>query len=140
MSDYHSFEVQVYYEDTDLSGAVYHANYLKFFERAREHVIGADVLRIFPALGLVAANELGVAWLGFVVYGADLSFKRGARLGDTLEIRTRTEVESDYRAVFEQDAWPVDGDGPYVESTIEIVCVDARGELVPLPGVIPELS
>ena len=130
MSDYHSFEVQVYYEDTDLSGAVYHANYLKFFERAREHVIGADVLRRLH-------EEDG---LGFVVYGADLSFKRGARLGDRLEIRTTTEVESDYRAVFEQDAWPIDGDTPYVESTIEIVCVDERGELVPLPGVIPELA
>lgn len=130
MSDYHSHQVQVYYEDTDLSGAVYHANYLKFFERAREHVIGADELRRLH-------QEEGI---GFVVYEANITFKRGARLGDKLEIRTTTEVESDYRAVFEQDAWPADGNEPYVESTIEIVCVDESGDLVPLPGVIPEVG
>lgn len=128
MSDYHSHEVRVYYEDTDLSGAVYHANYLKFFERAREHVIGPELLRdLYENDGL-----------GFVVYEADLSFKRGARLGDRLEIRTRVERESDYRAVFHQSAWPFDGDDPYVESTIDIVCIDESGDLAPLPGVIPE--
>ncbi|MFB6351960.1 MAG: YbgC/FadM family acyl-CoA thioesterase [Bradymonadaceae bacterium] len=130
MSDYHSHDVQVYYEDTDLSGAVYHANYLKFFERAREHVIGADELRRLH-------DEEG---LGFVVYEADISFKRGARLGDQLEIRSEAVVESDYRAVFDQSAWPMDGDAPYVEATIEIVCIDESGELVPLPGVIPEVG
>ena len=36
MQNNHRFSVQVYYEDTDHSGVVYHANYLKFFERARE--------------------------------------------------------------------------------------------------------
>ena len=37
-------QVQVYYEDTDHSGVVYHANYLKYFERAREGVIGPQAL------------------------------------------------------------------------------------------------
>ena len=36
--------VQIYYEDTDHSGLVYHANYLKYFERAREHLLGVDEL------------------------------------------------------------------------------------------------
>ncbi|HBF45795.1 MAG TPA: thioesterase, partial [Shewanella frigidimarina] len=40
-SPVHSFSVQIYYEDTDFSGVVYHPNFLKYFERAREHVIGA---------------------------------------------------------------------------------------------------
>ena len=42
--DYHSHEFQIYYEDTDLSGIVYHANYLKYFERAREHLLGVEEL------------------------------------------------------------------------------------------------
>ncbi|MEI6897269.1 MAG: thioesterase, partial [Psychromonas sp.] len=36
--------VQIYYEDTDHSGVVYHPNFLKYFERAREHVIDSDRL------------------------------------------------------------------------------------------------
>ncbi len=126
MTDYHSHEVRVYYEDTDLSGSVYHANYLKFFERAREHVIGPEVLRQLH-------EQRG---LGFVVYGADMSFKRGAKLGDRLEIRTRVNRESDFRVIFEQDAYPLEGGDPYVESTIELVCVDEDEELIPLPDVV----
>ena len=49
----HLFPVRVYYEDTDLSGIVYHANYLKWFERAR-----SDLLRLLghnkPPVGEVA--------------------------------------------------------------------------------------
>ena len=127
MSDYHSHIVRVYYEDTDLSGAVYHANYLKFFERAREHVIGPHKLRsMYEDDGL-----------GFVVYEAEMSFKRGARLGDELEIRTRVRRESGFRAVFEQSAWPLEGEDPFVEATIDIVCVDESDALVELPGIIP---
>ena len=40
----HVLDIQIYYEDTDFSGVVYHANYLRFFERAREHILGADEL------------------------------------------------------------------------------------------------
>lgn len=128
MDDYHSFEVRVYYEDTDLSGSVYHANYLKYFERAREHYIGPERLaELYEEQGL-----------GFVVYEMNVRFRRGASLADRLEIRSTAEIESDFRAVFEQDAWPVDGSEPLVESTIELVCVDESGDLVSLPGIIEE--
>ena len=67
----HRHLVHIYYEDTDLSGVVYHANYLKYFERAREHMLGrAELVRLL--------DEDGV---GFVVYKASLSFRKGARLG-----------------------------------------------------------
>lgn len=68
----------VYYEDTDLSGFVYHANYLKFFERAREHLIGIGYLK-----------ELWDQGVHFVVSEASLKYLRPARLGDELEIRTQ---------------------------------------------------
>ncbi|MEE3327409.1 MAG: thioesterase family protein, partial [Myxococcota bacterium] len=68
----HSHPVRIYYEDTDVSGMVYHANYLKYFERAREHFIGPEELvRLF--------EEEDTA---FVVYKAELTYKEGARLGD----------------------------------------------------------
>ena len=61
----HVHPVQIYYEDTDLSGVVYHANYLKYFERAREHLIGpAELVRLLDEEGI-----------GFVVYHVEMTFK-----------------------------------------------------------------
>ncbi|MCJ8271229.1 MAG: thioesterase, partial [Psychrosphaera sp.] len=44
MSKIHHHPVQIYYEDTDHSGVVYHPNFLKYYERAREHVIDSNLL------------------------------------------------------------------------------------------------
>ena len=91
----HVHPVRIYYEDTDLSGLVYHANYLRYMERAREHLIGPDELvRLY--------NEEGV---GFVVYKAEMTFKVGAKLGDVIEVRTTVEPSSDFRLVFQQDIY-----------------------------------
>lgn len=120
MSEEFRHPVQIYYEDTDLSGVVYHANYLCYFERAREHIIGGDKL--------VELLEQGV---GFVVYKVSLTFKEGAQLGDVIEIRSRYERESEYRVVFKQSAWR--GDTLLVDGEIQMVCVDRKRSLVPLP-------
>ena len=117
----HEHRVQIYYEDTDHSGVVYHANYLKYFERAREHMLGTAELRRL-------LDEDGV---GFVVYKAELGWKRGARFGDTITIRTRVKMESPYRAIFRQDAFR--DDERLVEGVIQLACVTADGKLVPLP-------
>ena len=77
----HRFSIRVYYEDTDAGGVVYHANYLRYFERARTDMLalaGAD-------LGAALAAGEG----GYVVSAADLSFLRPARLGDALVITSR---------------------------------------------------
>lgn len=122
----HSHTVHIYYEDTDLSGVVYHANYLKYFERAREHMLGrAELVRLL--------DEEGV---GFVVYKAALTFKKGARLGDELDIRTRARRESGWRAIFEHEVWRAGETQPMVECTIEMVCVDAQQKLVQLPASV----
>lgn len=120
--DPHIHEVQIYYEDTDFTGIVYHANYLKYFERAREHLLGpAELVRLY--------EEHGV---GFVVYKAELRYRRGARHGDTLQIRTVPRMGSPYRAVFAQSVWKGD-QGPMVEGTVELCCVDPEGKPVALP-------
>jgi len=60
------FSVQIYYEDTDHSGVVYHSNYLKYFERAREDVIGIENL-----IDLWKKNNLG-----FAVYKVDKGYQQ----------------------------------------------------------------
>ena len=77
----HLYAVRVYYEDTDLSGIVYHANYLRWFERAR-----SDLLR---RLGIDqrAAIEAGAG--AYAVSELALRYLRPARLDDDIVIETR---------------------------------------------------
>lgn len=77
----HLYAVRVYYEDTDLSGITYHANYLCWFERAR-----SDLLRML-GIDQRAAIEAGEgAW---AVAGAELKYVSPARLDDDVLIETR---------------------------------------------------
>jgi acyl-CoA thioester hydrolase len=123
MSGHHTHRVDVYYEDTDFSGLVYHANYLKYFERAREHFLGrAELVTLWRDHGI-----------GFVVYKAALQFKEGAVFGDSLEVRSTVSLKSAYRAVFQQDVYRVDGSGPLVQGELQLVCVDRDNRLVKLP-------
>ena len=120
----HRHPVQIYYEDTDHSGLVYHANYLKYFERAREHVLGtAELVRLL--------NEDGI---GFVVYKAALTYKKGAVFGDTIEIRTEVRAESDYRLHFQQNVYR--DDELLIEGEVQLVCVDPEGKLVKVPSSV----
>ena len=73
-----SAKYRVYYEDTDAAGVVYHANYLKFMERARtDWLVGMGYLPQQPA------NNWGII---FAVRFATLDFKKPAYLGDTLSV------------------------------------------------------
>lgn len=126
----HHHNVQIYYEDTDLSGVVYHANYLKYFERAREHLLGPDKL-------VELWENDGV---GFVVYKCEMTFKEGAKLGDTLDIRTQVTMESAYRAIFDQKVYRQGSDKVMVEGIVQLVCVDAEQKLVAIPKVVTALS
>ncbi len=122
----HVHPIDIYYEDTDFSGVVYHANYLRYFERAREHLLGRDELvRLWRDEGV-----------GFVVYKATLEYKEGARFGDTLEIRTDVKLASPFRAVFDQQAWRPGGEKPLVKAEIELCSVGAGQKLVKLPAVV----
>ena len=119
------FKVQVYYEDTDHSGVVYHANYLKYFERAREGVIGPTAL-------VALWKEKG---LGFAVYKAGLNFLDGAEFGDTLDIVSTVRKDSDYRLVWHQEAWRPGAAKAAVKAEIHLVCVDREKNLRPIPDV-----
>ena len=126
----HHHTVQIYYEDTDLSGVVYHANYLKYFERAREHLLGPEKLvQLWENDGI-----------GFVVYKCELTFKEGAKLGDTLEVRTQVQMESAYRAIFDQKVYRRGSDKVMVEGVVQLVCVDKEQKLVAIPKIVSDLS
>ena len=77
----HLYAVRVYYEDTDLSGIVYHANYLRWFERAR-----SDVLRMLE-IDQRAAIEAGEG--AYAVADLELKYVRPAKLDDDVLIQTR---------------------------------------------------
>ena len=77
----HHMQVRVYYEDTDFSGIVYHANYLRFMERGRTE--------FFRLAGVTAMADLESAEpSAWAIRRADISFLRPARVDDSLEVRT----------------------------------------------------
>jgi acyl-CoA thioester hydrolase len=124
----HVQPITVYYEDTDFTGLVYHANYLKFMERAREHLLGMDnQRRLWDDEGL-----------GFAVYRLECRFRAAARHADELEVRTTVSSPTPYRAVFQQDVHRVGGDKPLVEGVVELVCIDRAGSLQRMPPWILE--
>jgi acyl-CoA thioester hydrolase len=77
----HLFPLRVYYEDTDVSGLVYHANYLAFCERAR-----SDLLRVL-GIDQRAAIEAGEG--NYAVAEANIRYLAPARLDDSLLVQTR---------------------------------------------------
>jgi acyl-CoA thioester hydrolase len=77
----HHFTVRVYYEDTDAGGVVYHANYLRFAERAR-----TEALR---ELGVPHAEMQAAHGLIFMVRSVKLDYLAPARLDDSMTIATR---------------------------------------------------
>ncbi len=127
--EYH-LPVQVYYEDTDHSGVVYHANFLKYFERAREHVLGAaELVRLWKDEGL-----------GFAVYKADLTYSEGVEFGDILDVRTTFELEGEYRIIWHQAAWRPKADKAAVTAVIHLVCLDQDKQLRPIPYSTEQIS
>jgi acyl-CoA thioester hydrolase len=128
MAREHVHNVRIYYEDTDFSGYVYHANYLKYMERAREHLLGPESLRDMFA-------ETGV---GFVVYKVELAFQGPARFADVLEVRTVVTRSSDWRSMFQQNVHRQSDGALLVKGAVELVCVDEAGKLVKLPTQIAE--
>jgi acyl-CoA thioester hydrolase len=81
----HVMSVRVYYEDTDFSGAVYHASYLRFMERGRTNylrLLGADQRALFEE------TEKEAPGFAFVVRSMQIEFLKAARMDDVLEVIT----------------------------------------------------
>lgn len=113
----HLYAVRVYYEDTDLSGVVYHANYLRWFERAR-----SDLLR---RLGIDqrAAVEAGEG--AYAVSELALRYLRPARLDDDITIETRCAEMLSASCRMAQRA--LRGSETLVEASLRVGFIDPAG-------------
>ncbi len=79
----HHFALTVYFEDTDACGVVYHANYLRFMERAR-----SDMIR---AVGVDQLAELNHSGSAYAVVEVGIRYRRPAHLGDDLQVISAVE-------------------------------------------------
>jgi len=93
----HGFAVRVYFEDTDLSGIVYHANYLRFMERAR-----SDMLRCV-GIDQRAAMETGGGY--YAVHDLSIIYRRPAHLDDALLVKSRVVAVRAAACEIAQDIW-----------------------------------
>lgn len=129
----HVFPVRVYYEDTDAGGIVYHANYLRWAERAR-----TEMMRLLGAEHSRMAAEEGTI---FAVRRCSMEFDRPARLDDLLEVRSRVVAVRGASLVLEQ---VVSGDiggtpalaGAMVRLSLTLCCLNRDGRPVRLPASV----
>lgn len=91
----HEFSCRVYYEDTDLAGVVYYANYLKFIERARSEWI--------RKLGINQKKMMVEQKKVFTVRRVEADYQSSAKFDDTLLIKTKIEKLTSARVVLSQD-------------------------------------
>ncbi len=116
--------VRVYYEDTDFSGVVYHANYLKFFERGRTEALretGIDHADMF-------AEDVPLV---FVVRHMDIDFLKPAKIDDLLSVTTEVVEVKGARMVFKQQVKR--GDELLVKSDVLVACITAEGRPTRIP-------
>jgi acyl-CoA thioester hydrolase len=122
----HRFHCRVYYEDTDLAGIVYYANYLKYLERARSEWVrglGVDQRRLHAEAGIVFAVRRVVA-----------EYLAPARFDDLLTVETAPVVASAARLVLAQRVFC--GERLLLDAEVTLVALDARGRPVRLPAAL----
>ena len=110
----HVYHLRVYYEDTDAGGVVYHANYLRFAERAR-----TEALR---ALGIPHAEMVEQFALMFVVRRVEIDYLRPARLDDSLAVVTRAVAVGGASARLRQTVLAGDG-AELAVAYVDLACV-----------------
>jgi acyl-CoA thioester hydrolase len=125
----HLLPVRVYYEDTDFSGIVYHANYLRFFERGR-----SDFLRVAG----VHHNELAASAepLAFAVNRMEIDFLKPARIDDALVVRTVFEMMKGPRIFIAQEL--ARGADVLVRAKVEVCCISLTGRPRKPPAMLLE--
>lgn len=127
-----SLEVKIYYEDTDCGGVVYHANYLRYFERARTEYFAEQEISIRDYM------KNGIL---FVVVRAEIFYELPARYGDVLIINSVLEKVRRVSLDFKHTICRKDEDGVLVKAKIRLACLNGDGKLTPLPkGFLDVLS
>jgi len=121
-----TFQCRVYYEDTDMAGIVYYANYLKFIERARSEWV--------RNLGLdqnVLRKDHGIV---FAVRKVEADYLKSAKFDELLLISTELQKKTRVRLNFSQEIYR-DSDLIF-RANLVIVPLSVAGGLVKLPKII----
>lgn len=119
----HRFQIRVYYEDTDMAGIVYYANYLRYIERARSdwvREIGIDQL---------ALKSEGIV---FAVRRIEADYIQPAHFDDVLEVATTLKKLTPARMVMAQEVRR--GDALIFAAEVTTACIGAGGKPVRLPA------
>ncbi len=125
MSKPHTFPVRVYYEDTDFSGNVYHAAYLKFMERAR-----TEFLRERG----VHHSQLAKQGIVFAVRHMDIWYDRPARIDDHLQVVTKVGELRGARMIMQQTV--MRSQQVLVRAGVEVGAISSKGRPLRLDKVL----
>lgn len=122
----HSFPIRVYYEDTDMAGIVYYANYLRYIERAR-----SDWVRGLGIDQNAMRQDDGVV---FAVRRVEADYHQPAKFDDVLEVRTSVATVTGARLVMDQLV--MRGEEQVFSARVIIVCINEAGQPARLPANI----
>lgn len=122
----HTLPVRVYYEDTDMGGIVYYANYLRYIERAR-----SDWVRSLGVDQNAMREKDGVV---FVVRKVEADYLKPAKFDDELLVRTVVKAVTGVRLIMVQEV--IRGDDLLFQAEVTVVCVGEGGAPARLPANI----
>ena len=117
--DGHILPIRVYFEDTDFTGVVYHASYVRFLERGRTEYV--RLLGVHHSA--LDAGETGES-IAFAVHRLDMEFRRPARIDDIVEVLTKPKEVRGARIVLSQSIRR--GTELLVDATVTVVLVRSR--------------
>ena len=126
MTSTHTFPLRVYYEDTDLAGIVYYANYLKFIERARSEWV--------RGLGIDQALLRAQQGIVFAVRRVEADYLRPAVFDDVLSVQTVLADLSGARLVLDQAV--LRGAQTLFTARVTLVCLTAAGTATRFPTAL----
>ena len=121
----HFLAVRIYYEDTDFSGNVYHAAYLKFLERGRTEWLRELGIHHF---------ELAAQGLAFAVRSMEIQYDGAARIDDLLTVTTAVEAVSGARLTLRQAV--LRGETVLTRASVVVVAIKTTGGPTRLPRAI----
>ena len=125
----HLWPIRVYYEDVDLAGIVYYANYLRYIERARSEMV--------RAAGIDQAS-MRAEGLVFAVSRLEADYRAPARYDDALTVETRLASRGRARLTLDQRVMR-DGEALF-EARVTLVCMDLTGRPRRLPAEMAALG
>ena len=129
MSKYFKYKFKIYYEDTDLGGVVYYANYLKYLERARSEAI--------YSLGLTNIKLQKDYGALIIVKSCNIEYKKPAKFEDELEIissiLSKTKTSFTMLQIIKKNEEIIS------EATVQLVTVNKEGKPIKIPEILNNL-